>query len=1091
MSEIKLISPLLDDFIIGDVFSDHNGVHCVPAMKNNSDTRYIVKVISVPASQVQVQAFLLTGVYRTEEEAKAYFAELTANVENEMSVLAKLTALEGFVNYEGYQVVEKEDEIGFDIYLLATYRRSLERHFRKYPMTHLGAVNLGLDMCAALSVARQAGYLVVDLKPGNIFIGEDNEYRIGDIGFLPLSNLRFATLHDRYRSPYTAPEVQDPFAPISDKLDIYAAGLVLYQAYNGGALPFMGDAPNEVLQPPLYADYEMSEIILKACAPDPADRWEHPVKMGQAIVSYMQRNGANDTPIAPPIIQDIAEPAPQPLPMDPETAEIMDLIGTDAIEGVDPDQISTDDLLGISGEELIPSEAAELLPEADPDAPQEEAAAEDTPAQESVAQELSEQLDLFEQAQEDDDKPEAAAVILPADTADETASQEAPAEPAPQTVDGDDEDLSSLAFMNELINDETAPDEDTAEAVIYSELSDDANDILAHVDDLIAHETPAPMTITDSPEAEEAAAVVEEVLADVEAAGELPATDELSQTVAAISLVVESSDDPIETQIESGIELPLEETVEAEEEVPAEPEAVEEEYYEEPYEDKPKRNIGSKLLIAFLITVIIGCIVVGGYLFYRNFYMKTIDKLYIKGEGNTLTVSVLTDADTQLLSVICTDTYGNKQTAPLLGGTATFTDLAPDSLYRISIDISGFHGLSGETKGTYTTEPQTEIMSFSAITGPEVGTVILNFTVKGFDAQTWVITYNTPGEQEQTHSFSGHSATISGLTPDASYTFVLDSEENAYVFGENKLEYTASELIYAQDLRVTEFTEESLTVEWTEPDGFSGAQWTVMCYNDSGYSQNLTTTENKAVFTDVDRSASYTIEVTAGGMSVGQYFYISKNAVIANNFSAVSNGKDLDISWGFEGNMPAGNWILTYLFEDSDTEVALTPNGTTVRIENAVPKGNYTIKLRLDDGTTVLNDVQKLTVAEAAKFENYGLKAQNINFSMCVPPDNENWIWWGAKTHKSDFKIGEKAGFVIRANNGNLWVADPMTILCVIRDKDGKLLSTSLTEDVWNKMWVENHGEIDLPHMPTEAGEYNVEVYFNGALVHEQGFTVS
>ena len=375
MSEIKLISPLLDDFIIGDVFSDHNGVRCVPAMKNNSDSRYIVKVISVPASQVQLQAFLLTGVYRTEEDAKAYFAELASNIEKEMSILSKLSALEGFVDYEGYQVVEKEDEVGYDIYLLAPYRRSLERHYRKYPMTHLGAVNLGLDMCAALSVARQAGFLVVDLKPGNIFIGEDKEYRIGDIGFLPMNGLRFATLHDRYRSPYTAPEVQDPFAPISDKLDIYAAGLVLYQAYNGGALPFVGAAPNEVLQPPLYADYEMSEIILKACSPDHAERWEDPIKMGQAIVSYMQRNGANDTPIAPPIIQDIPEPEPQPAAVDPETAEIMELIGDEDTELGDLDQISTDELLGI--ETGIAEGAAQELPveDAENQQPAEEAAA--------------------------------------------------------------------------------------------------------------------------------------------------------------------------------------------------------------------------------------------------------------------------------------------------------------------------------------------------------------------------------------------------------------------------------------------------------------------------------------------------------------------------------------------------------------------------------------------------------------------------------------------------------------------------------------------------------------------------------------------
>ena len=78
MSEPRLISPMLDDFAMGNHISDHHGVRCYPAMRNNSDKRYIVKVISVPASQVQLEALLLTGAYKTEEEALAYF-ETVAN----------------------------------------------------------------------------------------------------------------------------------------------------------------------------------------------------------------------------------------------------------------------------------------------------------------------------------------------------------------------------------------------------------------------------------------------------------------------------------------------------------------------------------------------------------------------------------------------------------------------------------------------------------------------------------------------------------------------------------------------------------------------------------------------------------------------------------------------------------------------------------------------------------------------------------------------------------------------------------------------------------------------------------------------------
>ena len=64
MSELKLVSPLLDGFVMGNPMSSHDGIDCCPAMKENSDEKYIVKIISVPASQVQLDALLLTGAYK-------------------------------------------------------------------------------------------------------------------------------------------------------------------------------------------------------------------------------------------------------------------------------------------------------------------------------------------------------------------------------------------------------------------------------------------------------------------------------------------------------------------------------------------------------------------------------------------------------------------------------------------------------------------------------------------------------------------------------------------------------------------------------------------------------------------------------------------------------------------------------------------------------------------------------------------------------------------------------------------------------------------------------------------------------------------
>ena len=302
MSELQLISPLLDDFDTGGSISEHNGVTCYPAMRKESTDRYIIKKVSIPASQTQLDALLLTGAYPDNESALVYFRGQAEQTVEELEVLKRLSELEGFFSYDAWQVAPKKDSVGYDVYMIGTYKYSLRKYLQHQPATHLAAINLGLDICSALSVCRRLGYMYADLKPNNIYV-EDHSFRIGDIGFLKLDTLQFAILPDKYCSQYSAPEALDPYSTISSTLDIYALGLILYQIYNGGALPAADQlAPGEKFPAPAHADYEMAEIILKACDLNPDERWQDPVEMAKALIGYMQRNGANDTPIVPPVV---------------------------------------------------------------------------------------------------------------------------------------------------------------------------------------------------------------------------------------------------------------------------------------------------------------------------------------------------------------------------------------------------------------------------------------------------------------------------------------------------------------------------------------------------------------------------------------------------------------------------------------------------------------------------------------------------------------------------------------------------------------------------------------------------------------------
>ena len=448
MSEQKLVSPLLDGFQMGDPISSHDGVRCCPAIKENSDSKYIVKILSIPASQSQLDALLLTGAFQDAAGALAYFQELADGVVREAQLHKLLSRLDGFVPCEAWQVVPMEDnQLGYDVYLLTPYRRTLERYLKKNAMTHLEAVNLGLDICAALAACRHAGHIYVDLKPSNIFISDDREYRIGDLGFISMDSMKYAALPAKYLSSYSAPEMHDVFATISPTADIYALGLILYQVYNDGQLPFEALPPAEAFAPPANADYEMAEIILKACHPDPAQRWQDPTEMGQALVAYMQRNTINDVPIIPPVI-----PAPE----------------EEAAEEV--------------------RESAEET-EAAPEAEEAEVSAEETPAEETPEEVPAEETVEEASAEETTEAAEEAEAV---EEATEEAGSEEPA-PVEEQLPVDEE----LAEVLEVIADETLPDEGDTADLETDQLSEETSAMLAQAEELAAHEIPEPVVVPE------------------------------------------------------------------------------------------------------------------------------------------------------------------------------------------------------------------------------------------------------------------------------------------------------------------------------------------------------------------------------------------------------------------------------------------------------------------------------------------------------------------------------------------------------------------------------------------------------------------
>ena len=984
MSEPRLISPMLDNFLMGDPVSDHHGVRCCPAMHKDTGDKYIVKVISIPSSKSRLDALLLTGAYASEEDALSYFEELAHDVSQENELLTKLSQLDGFLPYEQFQIVPMEDEIGFDIYLLSPYKRSLEKYFKRVPMTHLSALNLGIDLCAALSVCRRFGYIYVALKPSNVFVTNENTYRIGDLGFMRLDTLKYASLPDKYQGPYTPPEITDAFSALNETIDVYATGLILYQAYNDGQLPSL-ENDGTAFPAPAYADYEMAEIILKACALNPEDRWQSPLEMGQALVSYMQRNGANDTPIVPAMAE--AEKAAE------ET------------QNAEPADISEEEETGL--------------------------------------------YEQTEDTQEVTEEPEEEEIA-----------------PAPEDIPVEsiytEDSHGNLTFLEEASDDETAP-ENELETVEYDEVSDEVSEIMAYADELISHETPAPVVEPEKIDVPIPAPLTEEKAEDEnDTEAEEENSDEAAEEAA------EESDDEAET-------------------------VSEEETEDEEDEDSEKLPVKmGKIIRNVCIAVAVFLILAAGFFYYKNIYTQEVF-IQLTGSEGTLTVDVDSKLSDDKLTVVCTDTYGNQLTKPVKNGKAVFTDLVPNAAYTVEIQADGFHRLTGKPSTAYSTPTQTSVLQFTAGCGVEDGSVVLSFTIDGTDSEQWKITYSSEGEEEKEAVFTGHSTTLNGFTVGKEYTFTLNPVDDLYFTGENVIKFTPTEVILAENLRITAFGKGSLTLHWSTPENVGETTWSVRCYDDAGFDKTLSVSDTKVTFNDIDNQNGYTIKVTAEGMQAGETLYISKNAIQLSHFKAVVTAPEtLTLSWDSDKEVTAGGWVLLYTVDDGDTQEINGFTANTTQIKGIKSGSKYAFTLQTADSATVFNNELTYTVPERETLDAFGITADGLMFQMCKTPDVANWNRFNLafSDFTDSFTSDQRASFLVvllkmRGNSDS-----SVTTTFVIKDSKGKLVSMDATEAVWDDMWDNGYCELDIPALPNKAGEYTVDVYFNNQLAHSNAFTV-
>jgi eukaryotic-like serine/threonine-protein kinase len=181
------------------------------------------------------------------------------------------------------------------------------------------AVELAIQVSAALAAAHAQGLVHRDIKPANVLVGPDGQVKVADFGIVKASAATTLTGTGTLlgTAAYLSPE-QAQGHTVDARSDLYGLGCVLYELLCGSP-PFgsgadrslVAVATRHVREPPEppslrnpQVDPALDAVVLTALAKDPAQRYQSATDMQEALQGVLAGDAAAAV---------ATEPFPEPL----------------------------------------------------------------------------------------------------------------------------------------------------------------------------------------------------------------------------------------------------------------------------------------------------------------------------------------------------------------------------------------------------------------------------------------------------------------------------------------------------------------------------------------------------------------------------------------------------------------------------------------------------------------------------------------------------------------------------------------------------------------------------------------------------------
>ena len=268
-----------------------------------------LKVISFPQNDRQNE--ILKKANFNKEQMTEHYYQLANELSREFSVMEKFKGNTNIVSYEDHKLVPQKDGIGWYVLIRMEMLTPLIEYIKAHEMSEREICKLGIDICNALILCQKENIIHRDIKPGNIFVSNYGDFKLGDFSIAQNVRLQMYTEAPMGTYTYMAPEVYQGKG-YNFTIDLYALGLIIYRLFNRGRGPFLPLPPEKInleidneanklrltgheLNSPIDASESMVKIIIKTCAYDCKQRYQTPDELKKSLENHLSDDNAKES----------------------------------------------------------------------------------------------------------------------------------------------------------------------------------------------------------------------------------------------------------------------------------------------------------------------------------------------------------------------------------------------------------------------------------------------------------------------------------------------------------------------------------------------------------------------------------------------------------------------------------------------------------------------------------------------------------------------------------------------------------------------------------------------------------------------------